>query len=128
MSKRVEAFRNILVIALLIGLVLSSWLLGHILRFSIPALWHPPVQETNPQNKYGVEFDGNRRMTLLLEVAPVKEHLEIISIQDGQDSPPGECRGLTYFTSLPAKCLSMDGRLVQVRRIETNFILFPVGK
>ena len=43
--KQVEFARNVLILAALIGVVLFSWLLGHILRFSIPAFWHPPKRQ-----------------------------------------------------------------------------------
>jgi hypothetical protein len=127
MPKRMETIRNVLILAALVGLVLLSLLLGHILRYSIPALWHPPIQETDPQIRYGVEFEGIRRLIifpgLALQTAPGP-----VLIREGWGAPPGECFGTTYYTSLPAKCQAADGRLVQAGGIESNVILILPGK
>jgi len=127
--ERVEVIRNVLVLAALIGLVLFSWLLGHILRYSIPALWHPPIPENDSQIKYGVEFefDGIRRFVILPGLAP-GNIVAPVQIREGQITLPVECPGYIYYTSLPAKCRTVDGRLVQVGGIESNVILVPQGK
>lgn len=129
MPKRAEVFRNVLILATLIGLVLFSWLVGHILRYSIPALWHPPIQETDPQTEYGIdlEFEGIRRLVVLPEMAPGNAQIQIYK-REVQITLPGRCLGYTYYTSLPAKCRTVDGRLVQVGGVEGNFILIPQDK
>ncbi len=62
---------KILVLTALIATVSLGWLAGHILRFSIPALWHPPIEENNPQIKTGFEFEfeGIRRLAVLPETS-----------------------------------------------------------
>ena len=59
-SKSYKLILNVLVLVALIGTVLFGWLAGHILRYSNPAFWHPPIQETNPhiENGYQFEFEG----------------------------------------------------------------------
>ena len=127
--KSVEFARNVLVLAILVGLVLFSWLLGHILRYSIPALWHPPVQDRDPQIKYGLEidFEGIRRSVVLPGLAPggVPAQAQPSEIWA---APPAECPGYTYYTSLPAKCRTVDGRLVQVRPTGSRILLVPPRK
>jgi hypothetical protein len=127
--KRIEIARNVLVLAVLIGLVLLSWLLGHILRYSIPSLWHPPIQETDPQIRYGLDFEleGIRRLAVLPGLAPANAPAHA---QPGEiwGALPAECPGYTYYTSLPAKCRTVDGRLVQVRSTESRILLIPPRK
>ncbi len=118
-TKRGETVRKTLVLAALIGAVLFSWLLGHVLRFSIPALWQPPLQELNPQTEYGFEIElaGIRRLAVFPGLAPAGLATQLQRLP-APGAPPGECQGLTYFTSLPAKCLTPDGRLIEVGGIE----------
>jgi hypothetical protein len=127
--KQAGILAKILVLVALVGLVLLSWLAGHILRFSIPALWHPPLPETNPRIRYGdeIEFEGIRREVVLTGVAPETWYARI-EVRAGQAPMSADCMGLTYFTSLPAKCLTADGRLVIVQEFEPNVILIPRGK
>lgn len=128
-QKQLETARNILVLAVLVGLVLLSWLLGHILRYSLPALWHPPIQETDPQIKVGyeVEFEGIRRFVLFPGLEPVNIPVQA-PFGDGWAALPAECLGYTYYTSLPAKCRAVDGRLVQVREPGLNVFGIPQGR
>ena len=119
--KLFEFFRNILVLATLVGLVLFSWLFGHILRYSIPALWHPPLQETDPQIKVGVEFDleGIRRMAVFTGIAAANVSPQS-QLPAGLGAQPAMCLGFTYYTSLPAKCRTVDGRLVAVTEFDST--------
>ena len=108
---------NVLVLAALIGTVLFGWLSGHVLRYSILTFRHPPVQETDPhiKNGYQLEFQ-DKRATATLQPDPwVRVYIAGMpaGLQD-------DCPGLTYYTSLPAKCRTADGRLVR--------ILVPGGK
>jgi hypothetical protein len=127
--KQVEIVRNVLILAALIGVVLFSWLLGHILRFSIPAFWHPPAPETDPQIRYGAEFEfeGIRRLAIFpgLELVSLSAKLPLPMIPGAL---PSACRGLTFFTSLPAKCLTTDGQLVKIGGVESIVILIPESK
>jgi hypothetical protein len=127
-NKRVQVLRNVLVLITLIGVVLFSWLLGHILRYSIPALWHVPLHETDPHLEYGADFEfaGIRRMAVFTGLAPIPQvRIEL----NGELVPlPAECQALTYYTSLPAKCLTADGRFVTVGGVETNVVVLPGGK
>lgn len=125
--KLVEFFRNILVLATLVGLVLVSWLFGHILRYSIPALWHPPLQDTDPQIKVGVEFelDGIRRLAAFTGFAVVNASSQN-QPPSGLGAHPAPCvLELAYYTSLPAKCRTVDGRLVSIREADSSVVLIP---
>jgi len=107
--------RNLIILAVLIGTVLVGWLAGHILRFSIPALWHPPIEEIDPRIKTGfeLELEGERIILTPQENAWIRvESLE-------------RCPGYTYYTSLPAKCRSVDGELVRVGENQREIILVP---
>ena len=103
--------RNLLILVALTGTVLFGWVAGHILRYSIPSLWHPPVQETNPhiKNGYQFEFEGEP----LVITSPENPWVRIYF---GSEllKPSEQCEGLTYYTSLPAKCHTADGQLVRV--------------
>ena len=120
--------QNILVLAILIGLVIAGWLAGHILRYSIPALWHPPIQEVDPQIKTGYEFksEGIRRQAVLTENPQLSQMR--IYLGKMQLLPLEGCVGDTYYTSLPAKCRSGDGELVQVGGVDRNVIVIPKGR
>lgn len=128
-SKRVEFLRNVLILAGLVGLVLLSWLLGHILRYSNPMLWHPPLQEPDPQIKMGIaiDFEGIPRLATLPGLKPVSDSEQALLARE-PGARPAECAGLTYFTSLPAKCLAADGRLVQAPGFESSAIMIPQSK
>jgi len=127
---RIEILRNLLVLAALVAAVLFSWMVGHTLRYSIPALWHPPIRETNPQTRYGAEFDfdGIRRTAVLPGLAPKTAASVRIQVQARPGFVSNECMALTYFTSLPAKCLTADGRLVIARGADSNVFLIPQRK
>jgi len=105
---------KLLVLAAVIGMVLFGWLAGHILRYSTLEFWHPPIEEINPRIKTGVEFDSEdiRRLAML------PENLQATQLRvypgEGQINLFDGCVGNTYYTSLPAKCRSADGRLVRV--------------
>jgi hypothetical protein len=116
---------NLLVLITVIGLVLFGWLVGHILRFSIPEFWHPPIEEINPQIKNTFEFENQRtlvpqndpRIRVYVDGALLSQSLEL-----------NVCQGNTYYTSLPAKCRSVDGKLVQVGGAQFGNVIIPPGK
>jgi hypothetical protein len=56
---------NFVVLAAIVGFVLTGWLIGHILRYSTPALWHPPIQETDPHLKNGFDLEWEDEFILL---------------------------------------------------------------
>jgi hypothetical protein len=128
-TKRLGFLRNLLILASLIGLVLMSWLLGHALRNSTPALWHPAVFGAEPQILIQVEIEsaGIRRVVILPGFAPGNAPTRV-QFQEVLVAPPAECLGTTYFTSLPAKCRTADGRLVKVPGLGSNVILIPLDK
>lgn len=61
---RLKLIRNLLVLFSVIGLVLTGWLAGHILRYSIPAhqFRHPPVPEFDLHLKNGNQFEGENEL------------------------------------------------------------------
>lgn len=128
-KKRVELARNVLILAILAGVVLFSWLLGHMLRYSIPALWHPPVQETNPQIEYGAELDspGIRRLVVLPGLTLANAQVQVY-VREEVGIRSGKCLGTTYYTSLPAKCRMADGRLVEVGPAKSRILFIPPRK
>jgi hypothetical protein len=115
---------NLLVLAALTGTVLLGWLAGHILRYSIPAFWHPPIRETDPHIKTGfeMELEGERSL-LRLQANPWVRGFSAGT----QAEPQGRCPRLTYYTSLPAKCRTIDGQLVRVEGGQQGTILIPGG-
>lgn len=129
-QKRMEVVRNMLVLAALVGLVLLSWLLGHTLRYSFPGLWHPPIQDKDPQIKVGMEPEpeGIRRQVAFSGMVQTNNSQVQVFLPDLQTKPSDECQGFTYFTSLPAKCLTADGRFVQVGEVGPRMIFIPPKK
>ena len=118
---------NLLVLITVIGLVLTGWLVGHVLRFSNPALWHPPIEEIDPQIKNGFESEGIRRQAVLMGNSSLRaltrEGMLIIG-----EVLSESCVGNTYYTSLPAKCRSADGSLVRVTGDGSTLIYIPPDK
>lgn len=123
--------QNLLILVTVIGFAFTGWLAGHILRHSIPEYQfrHPPIPEITPKikNGYESEFEGIRRMVVLSENSAVYVfanegtiYLEQVILD--------QCHGNTYYTSLPAKCRSVDGRLVQAGGPQLEQLLIPWGK
>ena len=112
--QRPKFILNLLVLTTVIGLVLTGWLAGHILRFSIPAYYHqqPPNPEVNPKIKIGYEFEFEGEPFVV--VSPEGNPLVQVFLSEGQMIPLERCLGATYYTSLPAKCHTADGKLVRV--------------
>lgn len=112
-----KPIRNLLVLLTVIGLVLTGWLAGHILRHSISELQlrHPPLPEVDPhiKNGYDFEFQGIRRMAILPGNPAVGSSASEGTLFLGQVLL-NQCSGNTYYTSLPAKCRSADGSLMRV--------------
>jgi len=119
--------RNVLVLAALTGMVLVGWLAGHILRFSIPAyqFQHPPIQENDSHIKNGYEF---QLKGAAFSITPADSPWVKAYLGDEQQGLSPRCIALTYYTSMPAKCLTVDGQLVQVGGTETNVIVLPSDK
>jgi len=118
--------QKILVLITVIAFALTGWLVGHILRFSMMVydIQHPPLEEINPQIKNGLESEGIRREVALtgnlaLQLLPNEGTLYL-----GQVLLDG-CIGNTYYTSLPAKCRSADGKLVRVGGTGTQRLFIP---
>ena len=115
MQKKIRALK-IFILTALIATASLGWLAGHIIRFSIPALWHPPIEENTPGEKIGSVFQAYTPQ--ILGGVPITNW----GVNAWQD-----CKNDVYYTSLPAKCRSMDGRLVQVRGFEPNVIVIPLS-
>jgi len=117
---------KILVLVTLIATVSLGWLAGHIVRFSIPEyqFQHPPIEEINPQIKtgYQFEFEGIRRLIVLPGLVPQAW----VYSGKGQIDLWKICEGNTYYTSLPAKCRSVDGRLVRVGESQWEYLVVPM--
>ena len=121
-----KPIRNLLVLTTLIGMVLLGWLVGHVLRYSIPAfqLQHPPIQEFDPHIKNGLEFEGIRRQAVLMGIPAMGAITSEGPVILGELIFEG-CVGNTYYTSLPAKCRTAGGQLVQVGGGQQGVILLP---
>jgi len=123
-TNRPKLTHKILVIITVVAFVLAGWLTGHILRFALPVLWHPPIEKITPQIQNGFESEGIRREIVFSG--------EGVFTSDGR-SITGEfvfwgCVGNMYYTSLPAKCRSVSGELVQVGGKEMERLLIPPEK
>ncbi len=109
---------NILVLIALIATVSLGWLAGHIIRFSIPELWHPPIENIIPGEKIGVN----------LELPPEIVERNTITNWSTNVTPMmllSQCKSDVYYTSLPAKCRSVDGRLVRVGGVQQEIMAIP---
>lgn len=121
-NKLPRLFLNLLILMTVIGLTLTGWLAGHILRFYIRELWHPPIEEIDPKIKIGdiFEYEG-RHIVASADTSSVRiykdEELLIQSLEFNL------CQGNTYYTSLPAKCHSVDGRLIEAGQLPGSLIL-----
>ena len=122
-TKRFEIARYILILAALVAAMSLGWLTGHILRFSNPALWHPLDQEFDPRIKNGFESEGIRRQVVLTGNPGMPQ--AGASLGGVQLNLFNICMGITYYTSLPAKCHSLDGALVQVGGDPREVFLVP---
>ena len=121
----------LLVIIILISAVLFGWLAGHILRFSMPAyqLQHPPIPKFDPDIKIGSEFElqGIRRLVVLTESSTMSVFTD--TGRTGlEEMLTEQCLGITYYTSLPAKCLSANGDLIRVGEGGSNIMQFSPNK
>ena len=119
--------KKILVLISVIAFALVGWLVGHILRFSISTFRHPPIQKNTPQIQNGFEFEGIRREAvwtgeLALRILPDEGTLYLGQIL------LNPCVDNTYYTSLPAKCRSTSGELVQVGGDKSYIIRTPGDK
>jgi hypothetical protein len=119
----------LVILGALAGLVLAGWLIGHVLRYSSPEIWHPPLPEMEPGIMTGFEYEGVRRLVHLPENAGIRDSEWVgqarVRFVRGPLDPGTDCISYTYFTSLPAKCLTADGRLVRVGGTESTLITIP---
>jgi len=128
---QVTFIKKLTILTALIGTVLFGWLSGHILRHSIPEYQfrHSPVPEIDPhiENGYETEFEGIRRMAVWMENPAVRIFTDEGTLYLGEILI-GQCAGNTYYTSLPAKCQSMDGNWAQVGNGDSDVFLIPENK
>lgn len=106
-----KLIRNLLVLITVVGLVLTGWLVGHILRHLTPSYRHPPIEEIDPHIENGLDFEGIRRQVVLTG-NPASSAFVIEGPLYLEQFLSNQCLGSTYYTSLPAKCRSADGELV----------------
>ena len=121
--------RKLLVLIALIATISFGWLVGHIVRFSIPTYQHPPIEEVDPhiQKGFQLEFQGIRRQFVWTGVSAARIPGNEGAIIFG-DLTMEQCLGSTYYTSLPAKCHTADGRLVRVGGSNTVVVVPPDGE
>lgn len=123
--------RNFLILIALIATTSFGWLVGHIVRFSITAyqFQHPPIEEIDPhiENGYQPEFEGIRRQFVWMGIPAARIPGSEGAIILGEFTIE-QCLGFTYYTSLPAKCHTADGRLVRVAGSDTFVVVPSDGK
>jgi hypothetical protein len=117
---------KLLVLITVLGFALTGWLVGHILRHTIPLyqFQHSPIDEINPKFESGFQSDGIRRQATLMEESARGVFTSEGSFFLGQ-ALINACVGNTYYTSLPAKCRSADGSLAKVGSVELGITLIP---
>jgi len=119
-------FLNLLILMTVIGLTLTGWLAGHILRFSMRELWHPPIEEIDPKIKTGDIFElEGRRIDASADSSSVRIYVDGELLVQSLEF--NLCQGNTYYTSRPAKCHSADGRLIEVGQLPGSLILLDEG-
>ena len=84
------------------------------------------IEEVDPRIKTGYEFEieGIRRLVVFPEISLAPQVR--IYPGEGQINFMDGCVGNTYYTSLPAKCRSLDGRLVRVGGVDSNSCLYSL--
>jgi len=102
---------NLLILTTLFGLVITGWVLGHIYRHSIPEFQQP--RDSVPGEKIGSFSDLPSEIYLGL---PIK-NWEVPAWM--------ECKNDLVYTSLPAKCQTTDGRMMEVGNDQPPTQLIP---
>jgi len=117
--------RYLLVLIVVVGLILVGWLTGHIVRHITPAYHQTPNEEVNPHIKTGYFFAPDGQSTIIDTVDGLGTR-----IYTGQEAVPLQigCLNTTYYTSLPAKCHTPDGQLVEAGGFGPKNILIPKSK
>ena len=116
---------NLLVLIAVIGLGLAGWLTGHIVRHITPAYQHPPTEEVDPRIKTGYLIGTNDQIIIIGSLNESQQGFYFNGLHvNGQ----GICTGNTFFTSFPARCQSVDGKLVSIGGIRSNIIVIPQAK
>ena len=102
---------NLLILITLIGLVIVGWTAGDAIRKSFQ------------ERQYLLESLSAEELGVFQTYTP--QILVGVSITNGNITAGQGCKDNVYYTSLPAKCQSVEGRLIQVGDIESNIILVP---
>ena len=108
--QKAKLARNFLIIILLIGSVLVGWVIGNTIRQSIR------------ERQYALEglsaedFGGFQEYALPLGGVLI-ENWSVFAWE--------VCKDDIYYTSLPAKCQTIGGRLIEVGNNEATPILLP---
>jgi hypothetical protein len=122
MQKR-KYFLKILILTALVATVSLGWLAGHILRYSNPEIWQPPVHIPGEKIVKIFKFVGFQHPGMPQELSPssrLQSALSRLRVQSVEG-----CAGNTYYTSLPAKCRNLNGELVQLRPDQRGLIIVP---
>lgn len=114
-----KPIQKTLVLLAVIGLVITGWIAGHIIRYSIALYLHPPIEEINPHIETGFEP---------AEIVLLEDSCVIVYVDEKMAVPEEQCMALTYYTSLPAKCRNANGELVRVGRDESKGLLISPMK
>jgi len=126
-NSKIRLARNIFVLTALIAIVAFGWTVGHILRFSISSLGHPPIEEIDPRIKTGLEEGGIRRQFVWTGIPAARVFSGEGAVIPGEFSP-AQCPGTTFYTSLPAKCRSANGELIRAWNAGREFVVTPLEK
>jgi len=126
-NSKISIARNILVLTALIAIAAFGWTVGHILRFSISSLGHPPIEESDPRIKIGLEEGGIRRQFVWTGSPVVRGFSGEGAVLPGEFSL-AQCPGITFYTSLPAKCRSANGELIRAGNSGGEFVVTPPEK
>jgi hypothetical protein len=120
--KTPKLIQNLLVLTAVVGIALSGWLAGHILRHTLPGLEHPPIERIDPhiENGFRIEFEDER-----FAITPQASPWVQVYLGGSQIDSMGLCLATTYYTSLPAKCHTPDGELAIVGGVQRQVILIP---
>ena len=111
---------NILIFTALISTVSIGWMAGHIIRFSIPEFWHPPIEERIPGEKIG---SAPQPPLLVERIQVTRWNVEVMPMRFLD-----QCKTDVYYTSLPAKCRSIDGHLAWVGGVQGGNRIIPHGE
>lgn len=109
--------RNALILSVLIGVTFIGWAWGHTMRYSIPTYqpapepqyWIPPAPENEIKTLNASEFNLEGEFVFFLTLDGTQMQTDFSGALSYSQS---QFMGNTFYTSLPAKCQSFDGKLI----------------